>query len=435
MARPLWFDAGTDPEAVADHLEQLAETATRLVFEPRALPAGTSRALLRRAAVLRAGRLVHASHGEKDRVLTQEVRAIDDLVRASNLLIERLREWYALHAPEATRAAGDAKNLARLVAETGDREAVSELLGLTAMGLGTDLDPADMAVMQGFAAALQALHENWGALERRIDVLMCEVAPNLSSVVGPVLGARLIAQAGSLERLAILPAGTVQTLGAETALFRHIKEGTKPPKHGILFQHPHVHSAHAWQRGAIARALSLHASLGAKADSFTQNDLKAHLKTELDKDLERIRRDKAKAPKRREIARGFGGPARKPYGGRPSSGGGGGGGYGGRSSGGGGSGGGFGDRRGGSGGKPSGGGGGGGFGDRRGGSGGGSGSGGGGGFGDRRTGGPSKPYGKPGGKPGGGYSKPPQRDDKRKKGPGAFRGDGGAAKPPGGGKK
>lgn len=405
MARPLWSDAGTDPAAVADHLEHLAETATRLQFEPRPLPPGTARSVLRRAAVLRAGRAVHASHGEQDRVLAQEVRAIDDLVRASNLLIERLREWYSLHAPEATRTASDARDLARLVAEVGDRTAVAGVLGLADGGLGTDMDPADVAVMRGFAAALQALHDNWAALERRVDALMEQVAPNVASVVGPVLGARLIAQAGNLERLATMPAGTVQTLGAETALFRHIKEGTKPPKHGILFQHPFVHTAPPWQRGAIARTLALHAGLGAKADAFTKNDLREHLKLEVETDLERIRRDRAKAPRRREEARGFGrGPPGKAKG--------------------------FGPRPGGApsgprgkpggrpykpGGKPGG-----------------------------ASGGAGKPYGKPGSKPGGRPGGKPyekrddrrgERRDDRKKGPGAFRGDGGPARPPGGGRK
>ena len=87
----------------------------------------------------------------------------------------------------------------------------------------------------------------------RNGVLMESVAPNVAFVVGPVLGARLIAISGGLTRLATWPAGTVQLLGAETALFRHLKEGTAPPKHGILFQHPDVHKAPPWQRGPTAR--------------------------------------------------------------------------------------------------------------------------------------------------------------------------------------
>ena len=269
MARPLWSDKGNDPQAAAEHLQKLADTATALRFAPQELPAGADPKVLHQAALLRVRKQLALSHAETDRVLAQEVRAIDDLVRSANLMVERLREWYALHAPEATRLVTDAETLAKLVAEKGDRAAVMAALDLAAVAqtsLGSDLDAADMAVVRGFAAALSAIHDSWHALESRVHDLMATVAPNVASVVGPVIGARLIAISGGLNRLATWPAGTVQLLGAETALFRHLKEGTRPPKHGVLFQHPSVHQAPPYSRGAVARALALAASTAAKAD-------------------------------------------------------------------------------------------------------------------------------------------------------------------------
>ncbi len=375
MARPLWSDAGNDPKAVAAHLDALAATAAPLRFEPRQVEVDVD--VLHQAAILRARAAVASSHGEGDRILAQEVRAIDDLVRSANLLMERLREWYALHAPEAVRAV-EGKELADLVAEHTDRAAVLQAIGQAdSISMGTDLEEADMDVLRGFASALKGIHASWDALERRVNALMTDVAPNLESVVGPVLGARLIAQAGSLQRLAGFPAGTIQTLGAETALFRHLKEGTKPPKHGILFQHPKVHQAQAWQRGPIAKALSLQAALAAKADAYTGRDMKDELAQRLEADMERILRERNKPPKRpvREARKPFGKPG-KPYGkpgGRP-------------------------------GGKPYG-----------------------------KPGG--KPYGKPGGKPGGKPYGKPGGAKPRKKGPGAFRNQGdGPVRPPGGGR-
>lgn len=388
VARPLWSDAGTEPDAIAAHLASLADTADALRFTPRAVPSGLDTRVLHRAAILRARGQLTSAHGEQDRILAQEVRAIDDLVRSANLLVERLREWYALHAPEAVRAT-EPKQLADLVAHQADRAAVlAALEGVDAISLGSDLPAADVTALRSFAAALHGIHGTWDLLERRVSDLMQEVAPNLASVVGPVLGARLIAQAGSLQRLAGFPSGTIQTLGAETALFRHIKEGTKPPKHGILFQHPKVHQAKPWQRGPIARALALHAGLAAKGDSYTQRDMKAELAERLDKDLAHIAATRNNPPAR--PARGFGRDDRGPRGPPGKSG--------------------F-----KSGGKP--------------------------GF---KSGGQSggKPYGKPGGPRSGGkpYGKPsdrrgPPRDDRapRKRGPGAFRNQGdGPAKPPGG---
>lgn len=388
MARPLWTDAGSDPQAIAARLQELADTASDLRFEPRALPSGTDRRILHRAAVLRAKDQLKGAHGEGDRILSQEVRAIDDLVRAANLLMERLREWYALHAPEAVRAA-PGKELASLVA-SHDRAGVLATLELTEATLGSDIADADASVLQGFAAALAAIHDSWDNLERRVQELMTETAPNLASVVGPVLGARLIAQAGSLERLAGFPTGTVQTLGAETALFRHIKEGSKPPKHGILFQHPRVHQAKPWQRGPIAKSLALQASLGAKADAFTGRDMQAELAERLEADLAHIAASKNNPPKRKPEGRfGRDGGGRGPprQGGRP----------GGKPF-----------QRDGRGPAP----------DNR---------------GPPRSGG--KPYGKAGGKP---YGKPggkpsDKRGPPKRKGPGAFRNQGnGPAKPPGG---
>ncbi len=322
MARPLWSDAGTDVTAIADHLDHLAATSSTLRFEPRNLPE-VDRALLHRAAILRARRQLAQRHGEKDRILAEEVRAIDDLVRTANLMVERLREWYALHAPETIRLT-DPKQLASLVAEHGDRTSVLTALehaDLATASLGSDLEAADLAVVQGFAQALKAVHDSWAAIEKRVGELMEQLAPNVSSVVGPVIGARLIAMSGSLQRLATVPTGTVQLYGAETALFRHIKEGTKPPKHGILFQHPKVHQAPPWQRGAIARTLALHVSLAAKADAFTGNDLRQQIAEDLEKELARIASTKAK-PKPRQAHQqgargGRPGGARFGGGGRP----------------------------------------------------------------------------------------------------------------------
>ncbi|MGB1697889.1 MAG: NOP5/NOP56 family protein, partial [Thermoplasmatota archaeon] len=294
MTRPIWSDAGTDPSAIAELLE--AQSSADALPEITKGP-GKDRSALHQAAILVARARIAESHTEKDRIIAQEVRAVDDLIRAANLMLERLREWYALHAPEVTRTVTSGESLATLVGTHGTRKAVLTELGRASeikSSLGNDLGEADLAVLQGFAAALSSIYDSWNAIEARISESMAEVAPNLSHVVGPVIGARMISQAGSLQRLAIVPTGTVQTLGAETALFRHLKEGTSPPKHGILYQHPKVNTAQRWKQGPIARAIALQASLAAKADAFTQNDLRDHLDKQLQADLARIETDRPK---------------------------------------------------------------------------------------------------------------------------------------------
>jgi nucleolar protein 56 len=97
---------------------------------------------------------------------------------------------------------------------------------------------------------------------------MAEVAANMLAVAGATIGARLIAKVGGLEKVARLPASTIQVLGAEKALFRALRTGGSPPKHGILFQHKEVHSAPRWQRGKIARSLAAKIAIAARIDAY-----------------------------------------------------------------------------------------------------------------------------------------------------------------------
>ena len=106
--------------------------------------------------------------------------------------------------------------------------------------------------------------------------------PNLSEVAGYLIGAKLISIAGSLKNLVMMPASTVQLLGAEKALFRHMtNKKSRPPKHGIIFQHPTIHNAPYWQRGKLARALAGKIAIAVKTDlqldKFIAEELEEHL--------------------------------------------------------------------------------------------------------------------------------------------------------------
>ena len=99
---------------------------------------------------------------------------------------------------------------------------------------------------------------------------MQSVAPNLRLLVGSTLGAKLISHAGGIKRLALYPSSTVQIMGAEKALFRHLKSGDRPPKYGLIYQHPQVRGAKWWNRGKIARMLAGKISLAVRRDVFTK---------------------------------------------------------------------------------------------------------------------------------------------------------------------
>jgi len=141
---------------------------------------------------------------------------------------------------------------------------------------------------------LYELREN---MEKYIDTAMEEVAPNMKALTGALLGARLISLAGGLTNLAKMPASTLQVLGAEKALFRSLKTGTRPPKHGIIFQHPLLHEAKKWQRGKIARALAGKLAIAARTDVFGGRYIGEELKADLEKRVEEILQKYAEPPK------------------------------------------------------------------------------------------------------------------------------------------
>jgi nucleolar protein 56 len=124
---------------------------------------------------------------------------------------------------------------------------------------------------------------------------MDAVAPNVKELLTAAVGARIIAKAGSLARLATLPASTIQVLGAEKALFRALKTGARPPKHGILFQHPLIHSAPKWQRGKIARAVASKVAIAARIDYYRHSGKDADISQKLNTRLDEIR-EKYKEP-------------------------------------------------------------------------------------------------------------------------------------------
>jgi nucleolar protein 56 len=120
--------------------------------------------------------------------------------------------------------------------------------------------------------------------------------PNVCALVGPLIASRLLAYSGSLLNLAKLPSSTVQLLGAEKALFRHLKSGEKPPKHGIIFQSAAIHTAPYHQRGKIARALAGKLSIAARIDYFTGENQTSKLESDFKKRVEDIAKKYPKPP-------------------------------------------------------------------------------------------------------------------------------------------
>ncbi|MDD3492610.1 MAG: hypothetical protein PHZ19_03840 [Candidatus Thermoplasmatota archaeon] len=228
--------------------------------------------LLQEASLMLAQHRMQAERGERKRRLAQAIHAVDDLLKTSNLLTERLTEWYGYFSLELVP----------------HRQVLSRIRDWS-LGGDEALDVEEEAALKHLAAVVEGAEGAQQVIEQYVRDTMEQLAPNVSSLVGETIAARLIAAAGGLDKLAEMPSGTIQVLGAEKALFRHIKEGTPPPKHGIIFQHEMVNRAPRKHRGKIARTLAGKIAIAARADAFTGRRIAQQLKEELEKRVAEIR--------------------------------------------------------------------------------------------------------------------------------------------------
>ncbi|MCJ7571107.1 MAG: hypothetical protein MUO82_04430 [Candidatus Thermoplasmatota archaeon] len=201
--------------------------------------------LLKKASLIVSQENASEKLSHPDAQIIQMIKTLDDFIQTSNLLLERLDSW-------------------------------------------SDFCPPDNRI-NPLKNTYETVNSEITNLQNQIEKDMHVVAPNVSSVVGPLIGARLMSYAGGLQRLAMLPSSTIQILGAEKALFRFKKQGSLPPKHGVIFQHPYINKAGRSERGKIARVLAAKISTAAKADAFTKRDLSKDLKEELERRIKEIR--------------------------------------------------------------------------------------------------------------------------------------------------
>ncbi|WP_052883189.1 C/D box methylation guide ribonucleoprotein complex aNOP56 subunit [Thermoproteus tenax] len=274
---------------------------------------------------------------KRDLFIAQSISTVDDIDKTLNLIASRIREWYGIHFPELEELVRDNKEYVALVRDIGHRsrytlesvasvlkgapeERIKRIVEAAKKSIGADMSDWDLDQIKAYADIYLRLDEYRNKLSEYIDEAMKDVAPNVRELVGPLLGARLIKLAGGLMRLAMLPASTIQVLGAEKALFRALRTGGKPPKHGVIFQYPEIFRAPRWQRGKIARALAAKLAIAAKADAFTGNFIAAKLKEDLLARIQEVKTLYAKPPPRapqpkpaqRQPERRQGPPPKKP---------------------------------------------------------------------------------------------------------------------------
>jgi nucleolar protein 56 len=273
--------------------------------------------MLRKFAIDLSSMKVGEISARRDLHIIQSVNALDEIDKIVNLMGARLREWYGLHFPELDAMIQSLPAYCGIVSRAGSREniddAIMKDLGLqdragdimnaagSSKGGAITLDNLD--TLQKIAEETRHLSTVRDYLTTHLEKEMDAIAPNTKEILGATIGARIIARVGSLERLAMLPASTIQVIGAEKALFRALKTGSRPPKHGIIFQHPTVHSAPMWQRGKIARAIAAKVVIAARIDVY-RGVKDPMLLGKLNERIEEIRQKYSKPVEREMYAEG-----------------------------------------------------------------------------------------------------------------------------------
>lgn len=260
--------------------------------------------IIHEVTTLLAKKAVQEASSRRDLLISQTIFVIDDLDKTFNLFANRLREWYGYHFPELSRLVDKNEKYLKLIASLGRRDrftvekltkesltqAKSEAIQVVARSsIGAEIRKDDISKIQDFARALLKMYDSRNSLEIYLDGAMKEVAPNICKLVGPTLGARLIAKVGGLANLAKKSSSTIQVLGAEKALFRSLRTGTRPPKHGLIFQHREIHSSPRRQRGKIARALASKLAIAARLDAYGGKYMGEKLKEVFEERVEEIR--------------------------------------------------------------------------------------------------------------------------------------------------
>mmetsp|Transcript_40658 Transcript_40658/g.49486 ORF Transcript_40658/g.49486 Transcript_40658/m.49486 type:complete len:534 (+) Transcript_40658:181-1782(+) len=219
-----------------------------------------------------------------DTMVIQAVGLLDELDKEINTYAMRVKEWYGWHFPELQAIVSDNAQYAKIVLECGYRknikdtdvshvledESVAQAVKDAAeVSMGTDIDARDVTNMKALAEQVLDLTHYRSQLFEYLKNRMNAIAPNLTILVGELVGARLISHAGSLINLAKQPASTVQILGAEKALFRALKTKHDTPKYGLIYHASLVGQATPKNKGKISRVLAAKAALAIRVDALS----------------------------------------------------------------------------------------------------------------------------------------------------------------------
>jgi nucleolar protein 56 len=257
---------------------------------------------LRERMIKKAKEGIRSSYTNEEHALIQAINAYLETNKSYNLSFERLSEWYGIYFPEIKIS--NPKTLADLSIVLNSRNEISKeqinsiindeqksasIYEKANSTIGREMNANEKKAVMGFAKLSNQMYDTLLELESYIKATSIIIMPNTTYLTDEKIAAELLSKAGSLERLASMPASTIQLLGAEKSLFKHIKFGSKPPKYGVLFKLAEISNGPRDKRGRIARVYATKICIGLKADFYTKNFIAEKLKQDLEKSLKKIK--------------------------------------------------------------------------------------------------------------------------------------------------
>ncbi|EOB12012.1 nucleolar protein NOP5-2 [Nosema bombycis CQ1] len=251
-----------------------------------------------------------------DTMIIQSINLLVDLDKDINLHVMRIREWYGLHFPELSLMCDDNLEFLRYVvaikrkedckledclAVSSDEDKANKVFAKTKNSMGAELSDLDLQNILNDSESIIKNFEFRDKLLVYIKNKMNLIAPNISNLVGDIIGARLISKAGSLSALSKYPSSTVQLLGAEKSLFKALKRQTNTPKYGIIFDSSILGQVQLKFKGKIARSLASKISLCAKVDYLNSNEDGSFGNLMKEKLLKRIKNVENKSKSKKKI--------------------------------------------------------------------------------------------------------------------------------------
>ena len=205
-----------------------------------------------------------------DLLIIQTINGIVEIDKTINLLTKRLREWYSLYNPEISSKMDDHEKFVSIIIKKSKKQLLKDLNIDENDSMGANLKDKDVSAILLLAAEINNFYKLKNHYENYLKGLEKETCPNFATVGGITIAAKLISHAGSLKRLVEMPASTIQILGAEKALFRHMRNKRRnlPPKFGIIHEHQLIQKSKSNMYGKVARSLADKLSIAVKIDYF-----------------------------------------------------------------------------------------------------------------------------------------------------------------------